>query len=79
MEYVYLSMISGYEETKVLGVYTELSKALEVAENTLKDEDFAYSSDFFAAYVVKAEVNGDVVSYFSRDKNNGEILQFCAT
>lgn len=73
MEYVYLSMISGYEETKVLGVYTELGKALEVAENTLKDD--AYSSDFFAAYVIKAEVNGDVVSYFSRDKNDDEILQ----
>lgn len=76
MEYVFIAMASGYEDTRVLGVYSYLDKALEVAEKFIKKYKYAKYEGFDIGSVAKAKVNGKIVCYYARSEDTGEIVSF---
>ena len=78
MEYLFIAMASGYEDTRVLGVYSDVDKALEVAEKFVKEYKYAKYEGFDTGCAAKAKVNGKIVCYYVRSEDTGEIISFKA-
>jgi len=54
-EYIYLPMVSGWEETQVLGAFDNKEIALKKAKNYLKKH--RHCEDCKTAYALKIKVN----------------------